>query len=345
MPTTSALIPVDKIDLDDANPRIKHFLEMYTVLSDERMLLALGASSDDEAGSTSMGSYDRLRHSIKASGGIIQPIIVKRTHADRYLCVEGNTRVAIYRQLRSEDKASGLSGEKWEHIPATVSDQMDEQEAHKIRLQVHLVGNRQWDPYSKGKYLNELIVDYKMPMLELVAYCGGSQSDVQQSINAYRDMELHYRPVIEDRDGNFDTTRFSAFVELQKPGIKEAIYNAGFNEQEFSRWVDDRRLFPLSHVRKLPQILDNPETKTVFLKQGSRIAINTLNAPDLNSTLKESGILQLAQALQEKLDLISYDDSETFASNPDSYEYLELKDLATSLADLLNLEIISEGST
>ena len=344
MPITSDLIPLDKIDLDDANPRIKHFLEMYTVLSQERMLLALGASSDEEAGSTSMGSYDRLKHSVKASGGIIQPIIVKRTDADRFLCVEGNTRVAIYRQLRSEDKASGLTGEKWDHIPATVRDQMDDQEAHKIRLQVHLVGNRQWDPYSKGKYLNELVSDYKMPMPELVGYCGGSQSDVQQSINAYRDMEIHYRPVIEDRNGDFDTTRFSAFVELQKPGIKDAIYNAGFNEQEFSRWVDDRRIFPLSHVRKLPQILDNPEVKTIFLKEGSRTAINTLNAPDLDSTLKESSLIQLAQVMQEKLDLMSYDDAETFASEPTSNEYLELKDLATSLADLLNLEIISEGS-
>ena len=64
----------------------------------------------------------------------------------------------------------------------------------------------------------------------------------------------------------------------------------------------------------------------------------------MNSTLKESSLIQLAQVMQEKLDLISYDDAETFASDPTSNEYLELKDLATSLADLLNLEIISEGS-
>ena len=47
--------------------------------------------------------------------------------------VEGNTRVAIYRQLRNEDKASGQSGERWDYIPALVSEQMDEEEAHKIR--------------------------------------------------------------------------------------------------------------------------------------------------------------------------------------------------------------------
>ena len=337
MLNSNSRIPIDEIILDDANPRIKHYLDMYTKLNEASMLLALGASSEEEGESTSQGSYQRLKHSIKASGGIIQPIIVKRTGDDRYLCVEGNTRVAIYRQLRGEDKRAGLDEERWKSIPATVRDDMDEQEAHKIRLQVHLVGNRQWDPYSKGKYLNELVKDYKMPMAELVGYCGGSQSDVQQSIEAYRDMEAHYRPVIEDRDGGFDTSRFSAFVELQKPGIKDALFDAGFNEGEFSRWVDDRRLFPLSHVRKLPQILDSPEATDIFLKKGSREAIKALNTPDLDSTLKDSSILQLAQALQEKINLLSFEDAEALADNPNSEEYLDLKDLLSSIAVLLEV--------
>ena len=340
---TGEAIPIDEIDLDTSNPRIKQFLEMYTVLSDESMVLALGGSSDEEADSTSMGSYQRLKHSIKASGGIIQPIIVNRNEDGRYRCVEGNTRVAIYRQLRREDRAGGLTGEKWDLIPATIRDQMDEHEVHKIRLQVHLVGNRQWDPYSKGKYLNELVADYKMPLSELVEYCGGSRSDIQQAIAAYRDMELHYRPVTQDRGSDFDPRRFSAFVELQRPGIKEAIYNAGFNEQDFSGWVEDEKLVLQNHVRKLPQILDNPETKNIFLKRGSREAINALHVPALESTLKESSILQLSQVLKEKLDLISYEDAEEFAGNPNSDEYMELEDLIASLGQLLHIEIISGG--
>ena len=170
-----------------------------------------------------------------------------------------------------------------------------------------------------------------------MGYCGGSQSDVQQSIEAYRDMEAHYRPVIEDRDGGFDTSRFSAFVELQKPGIKDALFDAGFNEGEFSRWVDDRRLFPLSHVRKLPQILDSPEATDIFLKKGAREAIKALNTPDLDSTLKDSSILQLAQALQEKINLLSFEDAEALAGNPNSEEYLDLKDLLSSIAVLLEV--------
>ena len=331
-------IPVDKIVLDNSNPRIKHYLEMYTVLNDEHMLLALGAGAEDEGGSTALGSYERLKHSIRASGGIIQSIIVKRVEDGRYLCIEGNTRVAIYRQLRNEDRASGQSGERWDYIPALISDQMDEEEAHKIRLQVHLVGNRPWDAYSKAKYLHELVEDYKMPMGELVSYCGGSRSDVQQSINAYLDMETHYRPVTDDVDGDFDPSRFSAFVELQKPGIKQAIFRSGFSEGDFSRWVDERKLFPLNTVRRLPQILDNPEARRVFLREGARAALTILDAPDLDTRLREANISQLARALQEKIDLLSFEDAERVAGQPDSEEHLELRDLLMSVGELLGIE-------
>ena len=333
-------VPIDNIILDDANPRIKHYLEMYTVLNEEHMLLALGAGAEDEGGSTAMGSYERLKHSIRASGGIIQSIIVKPVDNQHYLCIEGNTRVAIYRQLRNEERASGQSGEKWNHIPALVSDQMNEEEAHKIRLQVHLVGNRPWDAYSKAKYLRELVEDYKMPMGELVSYCGGSRTDVVQSINAYLDMETHYRPVTDSIDGDFDPSRFSAFVELQKPGVKQAIFKAGFSEGDFSRWVDERKLFPLNSVRRLPQILDNPEARRVFLSEGARAAINTLDAPDLDTRLREANISQLARALQEKIGLLPFEDAEKIAGQPDSEEHLELRDLLMSVGELLDIEIV-----
>lgn len=336
-------IPIDAITLDTSNPRINNFVGMYvdTELNDAQMLLALGAGAEDEGGSTALDSYQRLKRSIKTSKGIIQPVILKALDDDRYICIEGNTRVAIYRQLRAEEKASGKSGENWNDIPAIVSDQMDEEEAHKIRLQVHLVGNRPWDAYSKAKYLHELKEDFKMPMAELVDFCGGSRADVQQSIDAYVDMETHYRPVVDEQEVTFDPSRYSAFVELQKPGIKNAIFEAGFNEGDFSRWVEDRRLQPLNNVRKLPQILNNAEARNVFLNKGARAAVTTIDAPDLDTRLKEASISQLANALQEKIGQLSYDDANEIASKPDSEEHLDLMDILTSVGGLLSIEIPS----
>ena len=66
-----------------------------------------------------------------------------------------------------------------------------------------------------------------MPIGELVSYCGGSRNDVLQSINAYVDMETHYRPVIDDVDGDFDPSRFSAFVELQSLVSSRRFFKLG----------------------------------------------------------------------------------------------------------------------
>ena len=188
----------------------------------------------------------------------------------------------------------------WTHIPASVHDEIDEASVHAIRLQVHLVGPRPWDPYSKAKYLYELRTQEHLPFATIIDYCGGRQTEVVEHINAYSDMEQHYRPVLGD-DGAFDTTRFSGFVELQKPGIKQAITATGFDLSDFSRWIAEGKLFPLQKVRVLPRILRNEKAREIFLKQGARKAEAVLEKPDLNRTLQEAEIGQLAQALVARI--------------------------------------------
>ena len=89
----------------------------------------------------------------------------------------------------------------------------------------------------------------------------------------------------------------------------------------------------------MPQILNNVEAKSVFLHQGARAAITTLDVPDLDTQLKEANISQLAKALQEKIGLLSYDDATEIASKPDSEEHLDLVDTLTSVGELLGIEI------
>lgn len=330
-------VEVDKIVLDENNPRIKHFVEMYPELNEERMLLALGAGAEHEGNTDPKGSYERLKKSIRVSGGIIQPIILKSLENGWWQCIEGNTRVAIYRELRKLERDAGRSDEKWNRIPAIISENMVDMEAHKIRLQIHLVGNRPWDPYSKAKYLHELLNVHMMPMSELVDFCGGSKRDVQESLDAYIDMETHYRPVL-DEDGDFDPSRFSAFVELQQPGVKDAIFNAGYNEMDFSKWVNMKKIFPLRTVRKLPKILGNEEAKRTFFLEGAREAIKILDAPDLDTKLREASISQLARALQEKINTLTYEEAKHLATERKSDAHLDLRDLLACVEELIGLD-------
>ena len=207
-------VPVADIELDRTNPRIRKFLEMYPEApTADQIYLALGVAGDEEGESST--NFQKLRNSILTNGGIIHPVILNRRADGSLVCIEGNTRVALYKDF-VEEKVAG----NWTHIPALVHDQMDENQADAIRLQVHLVGARPWDPYSKAKYLHHLRTQETLPFSQIVDFCGGRLKDVMESINAYSDMEKYYRPVVDE--GNFDTSRFSGFVELQKPGVKEA---------------------------------------------------------------------------------------------------------------------------
>jgi len=288
------LLPIDKVQLDINNPRIRRFLDMYE--GDEpsapQIFMALGAGGDESEGGGP--SFEKLKQSILTNGGIIHPIIVKKIGDGSFLCIEGNTRLALYRSF-AED-----APENWSHIPALVYDVLSDKEIDAVRLQIHLVGTRQWDPYSKAKYLHYLRTEEKLPFGEIVDYCGGRTREITELIDAYSDMEKYYRLVIPD-DSAFDVTRFSGFVELQKSGIKESIISAGFELSDFARWINDGKLTPLNLVRKLPAILRKPEAREAFLRDGAKQAERLLDKPDLSKTLAEATVGQLAQALIQSI--------------------------------------------
>ena len=326
---THRSVLVEDIELDRSNPRIRKFLEMY---GDEptpaQIFLALGAGNDDDSGTATSTTYEKLKQSILSNGGIIQPIILNRRKNGTLICVDGNTRVALYKHFQE----TNVKGD-WTHIPASVHDEIDEAAVHAIRLQVHLVGPRPWDPYSKAKYLYELRTQEHLPFATIVDYCGGRQSEVVENINAYSDMEQYYRPVLDD-EGAFDTTRFSGFVELQKPGIKQAITATGFDLSDFARWIAEGKLFPLQKVRVLPRILRNEKAREIFLKHGARKAEAVLEKPDLNRALQEAEIGQLAQALVAKIASLPYSEARRIENDIGGDTAQALIEAQTELTDL-----------
>ena len=323
-------IPVEEIELDRSNPRIRKFLEMYgDNPTPEQVFLALGAGNDDESDRQDGPTFQKLKQSIITNGGIIQPVILNRRADGTLVCIEGNTRVALY----SDFLNSGTPG-SWSTIPALVHNEIDDAAVHAIRLQVHLVGPRPWDPYSKAKYLHELRHMEHLPFSMIVDFCGGRQTEVSTFIDAYVDMETHYRPIIAD-DGEFDTTRFSGFVELQKPGVKQAVTQAGFNLSDFAAWIRDGKLFPLRTVRVLPRILRNPKAREVFLKSGAREAEAFLEKPETDKNLQDADLGQIARALNEKLATLPYEQYQKLRADSTGDTVQALLDAQASLSEFI----------
>jgi hypothetical protein len=290
-------LPIDQVILDTTNPRIRRILEIYdesVELGDAHIGQALNAPSSGSATALADTTTPaRLRESIIANRGIRQPIIVDRREDGSLVCIEGNTRLWIYRDLHKK----GATGD-WSKIPALVHTSLSPESIDAIRLQAHLVGPRPWDAYSKARYLFELQNVALMPLERIVALCGGNQRDVTRSIQAYADMEEFYRPLCEDDE--FDPERFSGFVEYQSPRVQEAILINGFSGTDFAKWIKDGRINTLQEVRQLPAVLKDKNAKTIFLKDGMKMAVRALDREADNVELHKASLAQLAAAIASK---------------------------------------------
>jgi len=319
------MLPVDKIELDIRNPRIAKWVEMYgDNIKAEDMALALGAGSGD-VGDKQGPTFNSLRQSIETNGGVIYPIIVNKEATGRLVVIEGNTRTLIYKEF----KKNNVRG-NWESIPAMVYENMPEETIDAIRLQAHLVGTREWDPYSKARYLDFLRDKKHLPFSQIVDFCGGAKREVENYIQAFRDMETYYRPIL-DSDQDFDASRFSAFVELQSSRVVEGLSLAGFSKTDFAKWVHDRKIYPLMRVRDLPRILQNPKSKEIFLKSNAQEAVKALDVPSPAAALSESSLEQLARELCKRINSMQYSDIQRLRT----VESNEEKDIICAAKDAL----------
>ena len=288
-PQNMAHIDIYELSFDVGNPRIADLLETYSgSITVDQIALALMPGGQ---------SFVSLREAIRTHGAIINPIKVNKSE-DGYTVFEGNTRLAIYRDFHE----SGAQGD-WSTIPCMVYENLSNLEIDRLRLQDHLIGTREWSPFAKARYLNHLSTEEGMPLEDLVSFCGGNKSHTIRMIDAYISMENNYRRAIRDdpnlnEDDDFDTRKFTAFEEFEKPNRKMAVAKAGFNELDFASWVANGKFDRNEDVRDLPKILGDRQARKEFLENGSRAAKRFLHV-DPEKILKTITVGNLCRALSQ----------------------------------------------
>ena len=342
------LLDVGSIQFDTGNPRIRKSIEKHgRNITAERIYFALRTSEDGT--SSGVPSFERLKEAIRTTKGISSPIIVIKAISG-YVCIDGNTRLAIYRDFMSE----GMTG-NWDKIPCIIQSNNDEFAKDCIRLQAHLIGPRQWPAYEKARYLAQLRNTEYMSWQNLVAMGGGSEKAIKNAISGYHDMEQHYHNRLAS-DEDFDITRFSGFLEFHKnPKIEQAVYEAGFKKDDFADWIaigsdnGDRKIERLEDVRKLPHVLANQKAKDIFIRGGKNSITNAFKALDVPSadnadkteTLENASMQDLVLMLSLRLAKMPYDEYKALENDadPESVSLKErLEELATDIFQMLKLE-------
>lgn len=327
------MLKIENIDLDYENPRIARMLERWGGIENitaQAVAMALGQDGD--------GSFEVLKDSIKVNSGIIQPIIVNHVN-NKYVVIEGNTRVQIYKDLKNECK--GTEREKiWEEIIAIVHENLGRSQIDSIRLQSHLVGPRDWDPYSKAKYLHTLYYSDYLSINEIISYCGGKATEVRKMISAYEDMTKYFVPLLNGED--IPHKKFSAFMELQNRKVLDAIQYNKFTKEDFAKWVLNDNIDKMANVRMLPDILPDKNACKVFLDENCTEAYKLISIPGLDSgLLKDADYIALAKQLQQKLNSIGAHFVKKMSEGEDSIAYntknalYDLKDVLDETLDMI----------
>ena len=340
MKSTFQLLDVNTTQFDYENPRIKKALEKYgDKITPQRISFALRTASDE---SSAAASFSKLKDSIRALGSITQPISVVMRD-DIPVCIDGNTRLAIYKDYLDNETEGN-----WSNIPALVITDATQKDIESIRVSAHLIGPREWPAYEKARYLHYLYNQEFMEFGEMVVLCGGNKVGIKNQIEAYEDMNKYYRDRVDDTAFHID--RFSGFVELQKSGIKESIFDAGFDLEDFGNWIRDGNIRLLRNVRQLPKVLSDEEARSSFVEGGIGSIEYAIKIVDTNretsvstgqniKTLEHATLYSLASVLANRISELPFGDLQRLKENQteDSQEtLLAFEDLRERLGELLS---------
>ncbi len=273
-----AFIDIEKLILDELNPRISFFRDNQPKpnLSREEIIFALTQKKPEV--------FRKLKDSIENNKGIISPIWVEPKGKNFFRVIEGNSRVVAYTQLSLDQPYES----SWKKIMSYVlPEKIGDEELNFIRLLAHLRGTNEWDSYEKAKYLFKLWKEEGWSIKRLEKQTKMSEKEIENSIKAYEIMEEQYLP--KHLDDPNETSKFSYFVEyVRNKPLQNSLHQSSLGLSDFVDWVSDDKMIPTGQdVRMLRNIIESEETRTIFLSKGFETArqLLELKKPNLVSPL------------------------------------------------------------
>jgi len=197
IPTVSRDIPHEKLNFWPDNPRVYSLLDRST------------SEPDQDSIYRSMLKLEHvrtLRHDILDNGGLIDPIIVRDGDL---IVIEGNSRLAAYRSLASDDPA------KWATVrcrvlPADIKDA----DVYAMLGQYHVKGKKDWAPYEKAGFVYRRHADQKIDVPDLARELGVSPQQIRHLVDVFQFMK---------DSGDENRERWSHYDEfLKSKKIKKA---------------------------------------------------------------------------------------------------------------------------
>ena len=190
---THRFFPQSDLKFYEDNPRI------YSII---RKNAGRPSQSEIEARLSDMEHVRQLIQSIRANGGLIDPLIVRDGD---YVVLEGNSRLAAYRALA---KFNPL---KWGMVKVTfLPGDIPEHLVFALLGEYHIIGRKDWAPYEQAGYLYRRVNDHNVPAQRVAREMGLTVSNVNRLVEVFSFMVEH---------GEDDVNRWSYYEEYLRPRV------------------------------------------------------------------------------------------------------------------------------
>lgn len=259
--------------------------------------------------------YDGLRKSIQEIGQM-QSIYVKQTPTGKYLTLEGNTRVAVLREL-DRKFSTGKQAGTFRYVSAKIVPQnFGDREIAILLAGIHVrgAGVRDWERYVQARFIHETVVGRpgKPPLMnqaQLAESMGKSESWVTRLKNAY-EFALKF---IEHSDGEENPLRlaaekFSVLEEISKARVigtqLREFDNPAYDDlrEEVFGMVRNNAFKEYRDARFLKEFHDDPDTWDQLKSGEEHIANKLARQVESKSSSPKAKIAGLPQLIRRAVD-------------------------------------------
>lgn len=128
--------------------KLRFYLENPRVYDSARAKVGDRKPSEEEIKNALVKTEDvkTLTEDIKINGGLTDPIIVRH---DNFQVIEGNRRLASYRQLNEKDPSDA----RWKKIKCILIHNPTDSDINALLGQYHLKGKKEWKPYEQAGFI------------------------------------------------------------------------------------------------------------------------------------------------------------------------------------------------
>lgn len=206
------------------NPRVYSVLNVANGMPDQDSI---------EVVMTGLEHVKQLKESIKANGGLIDPLIVRDGD---FVVLEGNSRLAAYRILQKQDPI------KWAKVKCKIlPSDIDDKAIFTLLGQYHIIGRKDWSPYEQAGYLYRRTQKSKQPVDYIAEELGITLLKAKKFIEVYEFMIKH-NDVHADKWSYYDELLKSKPINnylKTVAGLEDAIVNQ-IKKGEIKQAVDIR---------------------------------------------------------------------------------------------------------